>query len=289
MDVTETTVVRRCLNPIWNATFSFEIQHGEVYQNGQSAMLHITIEDWDALSNNDVLGHIVVPVSSLQSKSRLHSWFPLSSTTGPSNACSYGRTSLCGEVELTARWIHNPILSRLSLSESGSDATPNELRITLVRARGLDQPGHLPDTTIIPDDPFVRLRFGTKVWFTERFRTLCPVWNEACAVPFHACDISSGVLEVAVAPKLDYGAELKLQSLAARRSSRNVQPLQQWLSLTRRPDRARLGRGVDACVEIKLQAPHAALSPELHLLDGVTQSLTDFHTGGWRPCSCQCC
>ena len=29
------------------------------------------------------------------------------------------------------------------------------------------------------------------------------------------------------------------------------------------------------CVEIKqLQAPHAALSPELHLLDGVTQ-LTD--------------
>ena len=273
MDVTETTVVRRCLNPIWNAAFSFEIQHGEVYQNGQSAMLHITIEDWDALSNNDVLGHIVVPVSSLQSKSRLHSWFPLSSTTGPSNACSYGRTSLCGEVELTARWIHNPILSRLSLSESGSDATPNELRITLVRARGLDQPGHLPDTTIIPDDPFVRLRFGTKVWFTERFRTLCPVWNEACAVPFHACDISSGGLEVAVAPKLDYGAELKLQSLAARRSSRNVQPLQQWLSLTRRPDRARLGRGVDACVEIKLQAPHA-LSPELHLLDGVTQ-LTD--------------
>ena len=43
MDVTETTVVRRCLNPIWNAAFSFEIQHGEVYQNGQSAMLHITI------------------------------------------------------------------------------------------------------------------------------------------------------------------------------------------------------------------------------------------------------
>ena len=172
---------------------------------------------------------------------------------------SYGRTSLCGEVELTARWIHNPILSRLSLSESGSDATPNELRITLVRARGLDQPGHLPDTTIIPDDPFVRLRFGTKVWFTERFRTSCPVWNEACAVPFHACDISSGGLEVAVAPKLDYGAELKLQSLAARRSSRNVQPLQQWLGLTRRPDRARLGRGVDACVEIKLQAPHGVV------------------------------
>ena len=28
MDVTETTVVRRCLNPIWNAAFSFEIQHG---------------------------------------------------------------------------------------------------------------------------------------------------------------------------------------------------------------------------------------------------------------------
>ena len=72
MDVTETTVVRRCLNPIWNAAFSFEIQHGEVYQNGQSAMLHITIEDWDALSNNDVLGHIVVPVSSLQSLSLIH-------------------------------------------------------------------------------------------------------------------------------------------------------------------------------------------------------------------------
>ena len=173
MDVTETTVVRRCLNPIWNAAFSFEIQHGEVYQNGQSAMLHITIEDWDALSNNGVLGHTNCPGVVTSKQVETTQLVSLSSTTGPSNACSYGRTSLCGEVELTARWIHNPILSRLSLSESGSDATPNELRITLVRARGLDQPGHLPDTTIIPDDPFVRLRFGTKVWFTDAFRTSC--------------------------------------------------------------------------------------------------------------------
>ena len=81
-----------------------------------------------------------------------------------------------------------------------------------------------------------------------------------------------GGLEVAVAPKLDYGAELKLH-LWLPDDHPKCPATSAMAGLTRRPDRARLGRGVDACVEIKLQAPHGVV-PELHLLDGVTQ-LTD--------------
>ena len=77
MDTVESGVAQTCLNPVWNAVFSFELQHTEVQDSGASPTLEITIRDWAALSSNDVLGCAIVPLSPLRSKLRNRQWIQL--------------------------------------------------------------------------------------------------------------------------------------------------------------------------------------------------------------------
>ena len=70
MDSVETAVVKACLNPVWNAIFSFELQHTEITEDGKCPMLDIVVEDWDLISSNDFLGRVTVPLSSFHTKLR---------------------------------------------------------------------------------------------------------------------------------------------------------------------------------------------------------------------------
>ena len=230
MDSAETGVAKACLNPVWNAVFSFELQHTEVQEDGKCPMLDITVEDWDLISSNDFLGHVAVPLSAFHTKLRQRRWYPLLS-----EFTRAGSQLRCGEIELAVRWVHNPTLVHFDHSESHPKLAPNELRIMLVRARGLHlaKQAHERDSGKI--DPLVRFNVGAQSWTsTQNKCSLHPIWHEICAIPVHACDGARALLEITVEGStlpVKYCAEFKLQSLLSRRSSGNFQPLQMWFSL----------------------------------------------------------
>ena len=230
MDSAETGVAKACLNPIWNAVFSFELQHTEVKEDGKCPMLDVTVEDWDLISSNDFLGHVAVPLSGFYSKLRQRRWYALlDEVTGP------GSQSRCGEIELAVRWVHNPALVHFNHSESYPKLAPNELRIMLVRARGLLLAKQAHERDSGKTDPFVRFHVGAQSWTSTQTKcSLHPIWHELCVIPVHACDGARALLEITVessALPVKYCAELKLQSLLSRRSSGNLQPLQMWFPL----------------------------------------------------------
>ena len=149
----------------------------------------MTVGDWDLLGENDFMGRAIVPLAPLADKRASRRWFPLGDEDGD------GADGTRGEVELALRWVHDPSLDFFDDDDDAAtaDFAPNELRVAVVRARGLPP----MDTKLLPgagggtSDPLVKLRVaGAAGWFGETpvlKATLSPVvWNAAIRSAVHS-------------------------------------------------------------------------------------------------------
>ena len=242
MEAAESGVVQSSLNPIWNAVFSFEVHHTEVHDDGSGPRMDIVIEDWDRTSNNDFLGRATLPLSSFRTKLRQRRWLRLDDE-GADDALitSIRKSPYRGEIEIAARWVHNPSLAHTNCPNSRPQFAPNELRIILVRARGLQVDEYSQDSKT-GRYPFVELKVGADSWKSSPIRhNLHPLWHESSALSAHACDGARALLEIAFGDgarnnSLSSYAELKLQSLLARSPAIDALPLRLWLPLRKDVD-----------------------------------------------------
>lgn len=66
--VKKTRVMKKTLCPVWNEEFFFSVL------NPREDILEIKVYDWDAASNNDLIGVVQVPVSSLLGTGHTDEW-----------------------------------------------------------------------------------------------------------------------------------------------------------------------------------------------------------------------
>ena len=131
----QSTHKAKTLAPRWNEEFGLYCVPGEL------PVLKVICEDYDRWSSADSMGLVEVDVSAIKTllaepRSRHRAWFQLQ--TDPS--CP--KDPVSGALELVLRWRHNPALHFAPFSEYEEleeylENPPNELRVCLIRGKGL--------------------------------------------------------------------------------------------------------------------------------------------------------
>ena len=174
------------LEPEWNERFLLPADH-------LSTEIDVLVEDVDALSANDFMGHVKIPLAQLANKKPIHAWYPLGGKAGIVDEDEEPR----GEIEIICRWWFNPALEPVPLPLVPEETTealaataneekkfgkrlPNELRVAVIRAARLP----VMDTSLLGGgpgtaDPFVKLELpGFEKRTTVKPKNLNPVWGE---------------------------------------------------------------------------------------------------------------
>jgi Ca2+-dependent lipid-binding protein/Ran GTPase-activating protein (RanGAP) involved in mRNA processing and transport len=172
------------LEPEWNERFLLSADH-------LSTELDVLVEDVDALSSNDFMGRVKIPLAPLANKKPVHAWYPLGGKDGDED------DEPRGEVEIICRWWYNPALEPVPLPLVPEETTeaitaaakaetkygkrlPNELRVAVIRGARLP----VMDTSLLGGgpgtaDPFVKLEVtGFEKRTTVKPKDLNPVWGE---------------------------------------------------------------------------------------------------------------
>ncbi|KAJ8603914.1 hypothetical protein CTAYLR_009717 [Chrysophaeum taylorii] len=207
---------------VWNERFSIAD-----IEDANNVVVTGRVECTKPVGANDVLGSFVVAVKDLRSREPLRKWYHL---------IVDGETTEA-KVEICARWLHDPQVSMVDIPEMGDrdderNNEPNELRVTVVRARRLkamDRPlfgGGGPTSS----DPYVTVSYCGDTRRTQVIkRCLNPVFMESFA--FEAYDLRESirieVLDRDVASRDDIIGRFgfPLSDLASR------QPQRRWYDL----------------------------------------------------------
>jgi len=190
----KSSVKKKTLDPVWNEKFVFNID--ERPETIDEATLEIEVEDWDQLSGNDFMGKVRIMLSPFQDRSVHKAWYPLLDS-------SLEEDGERGQIEICARWIHNPALKPHFFHEDDDrpDKMANELRVAVIRARKLPIMDKNLFTKGGSSDPLVHLALdGSILKFKSQVqkKTLEPVWQEVFAFPCDVTDPTANVLNVTV-------------------------------------------------------------------------------------------
>ena len=70
-----TKTIPRCLNPVWNETFSFEVTANE--NEARELELHVmSVMDYDVVGSDDFLGLCVIQLKDLLKSGTKREWYP---------------------------------------------------------------------------------------------------------------------------------------------------------------------------------------------------------------------
>lgn len=89
----KTKHINKCLNPVWNENFNFNV-------TDPSLSLEVVVEDYD-LTMNDFIGKIIIPLRTFQDKQSVRKWYKLRNEQGIVDAENRG------EIELNIKWRFN--------------------------------------------------------------------------------------------------------------------------------------------------------------------------------------
>ncbi|KAJ1450927.1 hypothetical protein M885DRAFT_531139 [Pelagophyceae sp. CCMP2097] len=170
----KTTVKKKTLNPVWQEVLRFQC-------DDEDAQLVISVDDWDLVGSNDLLGRVApVPIRAFADRRVARAWYALT------EALAKGTVGCAPRVELAVRWWHNPALAlvlpaAMHVAEDAESAAlpPNALLVHLVRGKRL----RAMDRNLLSaggsSDPLVLFDLdGETASSTTKMKTLKPVWLE---------------------------------------------------------------------------------------------------------------
>ena len=88
---------KKCPDPAWGESWALPADTAD-------GILEVVLEDYDALSGNDFIGKLLLPLSKLRGRAPLRRWFPLGDQAGRRAG------GVRGDLDLQLRWVHNPAL-----------------------------------------------------------------------------------------------------------------------------------------------------------------------------------
>ncbi|KAJ8611843.1 hypothetical protein CTAYLR_005776 [Chrysophaeum taylorii] len=255
----KTTVKKKRTNPVWNEAFELA-----AFDDDDEAVVDLVVWDYDAFSSPDFMGAVQIPVKSLADREYQRRWHPLLD-----NDLSGPKMGPRGEIEVSARWTHDPDLdaalpATMTEPEKFPHRSFNALRVVVIRARRLP----IMDASVLgrdgSTDPYVALKLDAeKKRTTVKAKQLNPLWLEQFDFPVDDTDVP---LEIAM---FDYDigssddligrASADLARLSTRRATR------QWfeISSTRKnPHSAKLELGLRL-----IHKPEFELALPAHTLD----------------------
>ena len=182
------TVVHKCLDPVWEEGFTFAAFD-------ERAVLDLRMMDRDGLSSDDFMGAARVPLASLRDKKLVRRTLPLMTKDKP-----------CGSLDVFLAWrtstshmakLPNEVHELVQGQEKYASQALNELIVCVIRAtrlQGADAPfGGGPKTS----DPYVVLESGGMTAKTAHVAKTCrPEWLEVLKLPVDGYARASLAVEV---------------------------------------------------------------------------------------------
>lgn len=162
------SVQKKTLCPVWCECFEFAAHDAE-------DVLEVAVDDWDALSGNDFIGKIRIPVEALEHRETVRAWHDLEDDEGK---------RVQGKIEVACRRRYSPAYDiKLPKAFTESDKhpydRPNVLMVFLIRARGLPALDFHP-LCLPTSDPTVKFGIHDQpaLESSTKWKTLTPEWCE---------------------------------------------------------------------------------------------------------------
>ncbi len=135
----KSTTKKKSLDPVWGG------ESWSLKADSPDGVLVVIMEDYDALSGNDFMGKVTVPLRKLADRKPCRHWYKMTDKHGKRGGKSRG------DIDLQLRWVFNPDYEEKEVELTPEEALKpekgelkhnrhlvrNELMVTLVRAKNL--------------------------------------------------------------------------------------------------------------------------------------------------------
>uniref|UniRef100_A0A915Q2R2 C2 domain-containing protein n=1 Tax=Setaria digitata TaxID=48799 RepID=A0A915Q2R2_9BILA len=211
----ETKIKRKCLNPVFNEMFAFNVTFTEL----QCKTLQLVVYDFDRLRKDDRIGQLSIPLEKVDFGITVEEWSRLNPPEQETNS-----ESRLGDVCFSLRYRPSTAI----------------LTVTIMEARNLKK--------MDVADPFIKLhlyngrKLLSKKKTTRKYKTLNPYYNESFQFKVEQELLEKVHLVISVwdydkMSKNDFIGEVKLGSTSLNDFAVSVASQKQWLEMmsTKRP------------------------------------------------------